>query len=213
MSDKLQELGIPQHEITPSVSIAVNGLIDHVNYLNKSLNQLREQFTTLQSLVDIDGGSVIPNRKALIKRLQWSIAMSKRYTGSNSIVTFAISDFDSISRTYGYEAGSRAANYTGEFLANNIRDTDFFARINESQFGVIMYFAESQDVKTKAQKLCNELRNAPFRWNNSVINIGISEGVHAILPSDDAENALTAALNAMFIQDTKTKFEQVNFKA
>lgn len=213
MSDKLKELGIPQHEITPSVSIAVNGLLDHITQLNKSLNSLREQHTSLQSMVDIDAGTAIPNRKGLINRLEWAIAMAKRHTGTTSIVTFAISDFESISRTYGYEASSRTSTYVSEFIAKHIRDTDFFARINDTQFGAIMYFAENQDAKAKAERLCNELRNTPFRWNSGIINISLSYGVHSIIASDDAESALLSSLNAMFVHDGKTKFEQVNFKA
>ena len=213
MSDKLQELGIPQHEITPSVSIAVNGLLDHVGHLNKSLNELREQYSNLQSMVDIDAGAAIPNRKAFVKRLDWAIAMSKRYAGATSVVTFAINDFDSIIRTYGYEAASHASSHVANFIAGHSRDTDFFARLNESQFGILMYFAEIIDAKAKAEKLSNELRNMPFRWNSGIININLSYGVHGMTTSDDGESALLSSLNTLFVNDTKTKFEQINFKA
>jgi len=213
LSAKLEELGIPQYEITPSVSIAVNGLLDHIEQLNKSLTALREQFESLQALVDVDATSTIPNRRALIKRLNWSIAMGKRYSGSaTSLVSFSLSDYEQINRTYGYQAGARVAGHVAEFIAANIRDTDFFARINESQFGVIMYFAEFADVKTKAEKLCAELRAMPLRWNNGVINISLAYGVHAITAADDAETALLASLNAVFVQSSKSKFEQINFK-
>lgn len=213
MSDKLLELGIPQHEITPAVSIAVNGLLDHVDHLSKSLQKSKDQLEHLQQMVDIDPISIVPNRKALQKRLNWSIALHKRHTYPAAIVAFSINDYDSISNTYGYQAGSRVASYVAEFISGNIRDTDYFTRINESQFGVIMYFAQFEDVKTKAEKLCSQLRQSPFRWNNGIINVVIASGTHMLTAADDAESALTSALNAMYVDNSKIQFEAINFKA
>lgn len=213
MLDKLQEIGIPAHEITPSVSIAVNGLFDHIEHLNSSLQQTKHHLESIQQMVDVDPVSVVANRRALIKRLNWSIAMGKRYSGPTSIVTFAINDLKSISSTYGYQTGERLSAYVAEYIAGHIRDTDYFARINESQFGVIMYFAESDDVVVKSERLCSEMRQSPFRWNNSPININLIYGVHAITASDDPESALLSSINALFVNESKHKFEQINFKA
>lgn len=214
LSAKLEELGIPRHEITPSVSIAVEGLLEQTRQLSKSVNELREQLDDVQGMIDVDtSGTNYPNRKALIKRLNWTIAMNKRYSGTTCIVSFSINDFESVNRTYGYEGAARVAAYVANFIAGNIRDTDYFARLNENQFGAIMYFAAVEDVKIKADKLCSELRNAPLRWNNSYINTNLAFGVHEITPADDAETALLASLNALFVNDTKIKFEQINFKA
>ena len=154
-----------------------------------------------------------PNRKALIKRLEWSIAMNKRYSGSTCVVSFSINDFESIARVYGYQSGDRAASYTAEYIATNIRDTDYLARINESQFAAIMYFATFEAIKAKAESLCADLRQKPFRMNNSLINITLNYGAHMISAADDAESALLSAINALFISDSKLKFESINFKA
>jgi len=195
------------------VSIAVNGLTDHIDQLNKELQQTKTQLESIQQMVDVDPVSVIPNRHALVKRLSWSIAMNKRYNGPSSIIVFSITDFESISRTYGYQAGSRVGNYVAEFITNNIRDTDYLARINENQYGAIMYFADLADVQAKAERMCAQIRQAPFRWNNSLVNILLAYGVHAITPADDPESAILNASNAMHVNNSKLKFEQINFKA
>lgn len=194
------------------MSIAVNGLLDHIQQLNTDLQHTKQQLESLQNMVDVDLASAVANKRALIKRLNWSIAMSKRYSGPTSVIVFSINDFKTINGTYGYQSGDRLTNYVAEFIAENIRDTDYFARITENQFGVIMYFAESQDVIIKTEKLCSEIRQSPFRWNNSLVNISLSYGVHAITSADDAEAALLAATNAMYVNNTRTNFEQINFK-
>lgn len=213
MSDRLKELGIPQHEITPAVSIAVNGLLDHVEQLNSDLQNRKTQLENLQNLIDVDTTPALPNRRGFIKRLEWTIAMNKRYSGPTSVVVFRFNDLDEVNRVYGYQAGTRATSYVAEYLAANIRDTDFFARIGENQFGILMFFAEFEDVKAKAERMRNQLRNNPLRWNNGLINFSLAFGVHAITPADNPESAIMAATNAVFSDNQRLKFEEINIKA
>lgn len=213
MSDRLKELGIPQHEITPAVSIAVNGLLDHINQLNSDLQNRKTQLENLQNLIDVDTIPSLPNRRGFIKRLEWTIAMNKRYGGQTCIASFRLNDLEELARVYGYQASAKAASYVAEYLANNIRDTDFFARIGENQFGALMYFAEFEDVKSKAERMRNQLRNNPMRWNNGLINFSLAYGVHAITAADDPESAIMAATNAVFTDNQRLKFEEINIKA
>jgi diguanylate cyclase (GGDEF)-like protein len=195
------------------VSIAVTGLLDHVEQLNADLQKGKTQLENLQGLIDVDTSPALPNRRAFIKRLEWSIAMNKRYNGSASVVVFRFNDHDEVNRVYGYQASTRAASYIAEYLAANIRDTDFFARIGENQFGVIMFFAEFDDVKAKAERMRNQLRNNPMRWNNGLINFSMAFGVHAITAADTPESALMAATNAVYTDNQRLKFEEINIKA
>jgi diguanylate cyclase (GGDEF)-like protein len=124
-----------------------------------------------------------------------------------------LNDLEELARVYGYQASAKAASYVAEYLANNIRDTDFFARIGENQFGALMYFAEFEDVKSKAERMRNQLRNNPMRWNNGLINFSLAYGVHAITAADDPESAIMAATNAVFTDNQRLKFEEINIKA
>ena len=213
MSDKITELGIPQYEITPSVSVALNGLFDHVEQLNAELQRTKTQLSNLQNLIDVEVSPSLPNRRAFIQRLDWAIAMSKRYSGSACVTIFNFADYDSVSRTYGYQAANRTSNYLADFLHNSIRDTDFFARLSDTQYGIIMFFAGFDDVVNKADSMRNSVRQSPMKWNNGLININLSVGVHAITPADSAESAIMAATNAMYTDKQKLKFEEINIKA
>ncbi len=213
MSDKLRELGIPPSDITPAVSIALNGLTDHIEQLNAELQNTKQQLENLQDLIDVDSSPALPNRRAFIKRIDWAIAMNKRYSDPTSIVIFKLSDFETINRTYGYQAASRAAGYVAEYLAANVRDTDFFARINETQFGALMFFAEVDDIREKVSRMRGHILQNPMRWNNGVINIPLSCGLHRITSADTPESAILAATNAVFTDQQKQKFEEINIKA
>ena len=139
--------------------------------------------------------------------------MSKRYSGSSGVCVFHFNDFDTIEKIYGYQASTKAASYVAEFLSGQIRDTDFFARIGESQFGIIMFFAEYADIVRKCESICNQLRSFPMKWNNGLINITLSFGVHAVTSADTPEGALLAATSAMHVNSQSQKFEQINLKA
>lgn len=213
MSDKFKELGIPEYEITPAVSIAVNALANRIEQLEAELGQTRTSLESLQSMVDIEGDITLPNRRAFLSRLNWSIAMYKRYAGKTSALVFRINDYEGIQRVYGFLAATRVAKLVAEFLSSNIRDTDYFARLSKDEFGVLMYFAEYEDVVRKADNLVLRLRAMPMKWNNTVINISLSVGVHLIDKSDSPDGALIATANASHIYEEKKKFEEINFKA
>ena len=213
MSDKFKELGIPEYEITPAVSIAVSALVNRIEQLDTELGQVRSSLESLQSMVDIEGDITMPNRRAFLSRLNWSIAMLKRYAGKTSALVFRINDYDEIIRVYGLQAGIRVGKLVAEFLSANIRDTDYFARLSKDEFGCLMYFAEYDDIVRKADNLIVKLRAMPMRWNNTVINIGLSVGVHLIDKSDTPDAALIATANASHIYEQKKKFEEINFKA
>jgi diguanylate cyclase (GGDEF)-like protein len=213
LSDKYTELGIPQHEISPAVSIAVSGLLHQIEHLNNELGQTRLSMEMLQSMVDAEGDVTLPSRKAFISRLNWSIAMHKRYAGKVTVVVFRINDFEEISRSFGTQAINRTVKLVAEFISSSIRDTDYFARIGKDEFGALMYFAEYSDVLAKAQSLVGQLRGMPIKWGNSTINLAVSVGAHLVEVADAPESAILAASNASYIYAEKKKFEEINFKA
>lgn len=213
MSDKFKELGIPEYEITPAVSIAVSALVTRIEQLDAELGQVRGSLENLQSMVDIEGDVTLPNRRAFLSRLNWSIAMFKRYEVKTTALVFRINDYDGIARVYGFQAAARAAKLVAEFLSSNIRDTDYFARLGKDEFGMLMYFAEYEDIIRKADNLVVKLRTMPMRWNNSIINIGLSVGAHLLNKADTADAALISVANASHIYEQKKKFEEINFKA
>ena len=213
MSDKFKELGIPEYEITPAVSIAVSGLLSRIEQLDTELGQVRSSFESLQNMVDIEGEVTIPNRRAYISRLNWSIGMVTRYNVKAASLVFRINDYEGIARIYGLQAATRIGKLAAEFISSNIRDTDYFARLGKDEFGAIMYFADYDDVSRKAENMIMKMRGMPMRWNNSVINYSLSVGVHMIDKADTADAALIAAVNASHVNEQKKKFEEINFKA
>lgn len=213
MSDKLNELGIPQSDITPAVSIAVSGLLDHIESLTSQLQLSLRELEDFQKLVDIDSSPIIPNRKSFIKRLRWAIAMMKRHQSPTSAVVFRIDNYSEIQNSYGFAASKETANHVASILSDSLRDTDFFAKLEQEKFGTIMFFAEFENVKNKAQRLCQQVRSRPFEWNNSVIDIEINFGAHLIDSSDDAESALLDATNALYVEKQKQNFTKTDYKA
>ena len=212
LSDKLTQLGIAPFEVTPSVSIAVGSLLRKIDDLNDELAAQKSTLENLQSLIDVDADLVLPNKKAFLNRINWSVGMHKRYAYLASVVVFRIDDFNEIARIYGSRAASAISNQIASFVPNNIRDTDFFAKISEHEFGLIMYFAEKDNIIKKCESIIADLRTRPVKWNNSIINFGISFGVHQIEQADTGANAFNMAHNLAYVAREQKKFEEINFK-
>lgn len=200
MPEKLHELGIPPEDITPAVSIAVNGLLDHIEHLHKELRNATFQLEDIQSLVDFSVSPVLPNHKSLNKRLNWSIAMFHRHKEPICVSAFRIDNLQRIEENYGSEAANIVISRTAEAITNLLRDTDFFGRYARADFAAIMYFSDFLSCQQKAQQICAEVSAQTIRWNAGYINAKLEFGVHQITEADDAEKALLAATNAMYIQ-------------
>lgn len=213
MSDKFTELGIPPAEITPSVSIAVSGLLEHIEQLNKTLIQTYNQLENLQNLIDTDTDPALPNRKSFLQRLMWTIQMATRLNQPSCVVVFRINDFDKFQPSYGFQAYNAAINHLARILSNNIRDTDFFARTGNHDFAAIMFFADFENAKTKAQKVCHQVAQNPLLWNGSDVNFQCNFGVHKILTSDTPDSALLSANNSLFTELEKMPTEKIDFSS
>lgn len=203
MSDKFSELGIPQGDITPAVSIAISGLLEHIEQMNSAILELSRQLEKMQGLVDVEVSPAIPNRNAFVNKLNWSTAMFKRHNQPITCAIFRINNFDDIEGSYGISAGSTAISHSANLLTQGLRDTDFLARISRNEFGCIMFFADYENARRKCRDLCNLMIGHPLGWNNKAVDISLSFGAHLITSGDNAEKAILAARNALHVEDKR----------
>ncbi|MBY0354514.1 MAG: GGDEF domain-containing protein [Rickettsiales bacterium] len=198
LPERMVHLGIPAHEMTESVTLAISALMEKADDLQLSLDQTRAQLKEIESLVDVDCVAPIPNRRAFMRRLNWVIAMHERYNHPSSVLFFDLNRFKDINDTYGHAAGDLAIRHVADLLADMTRESDFLARIGGDEFAIILYYATHEDAVRRGEHIAEMLRRTPLDFNNRPLTIETAVGIHTIRSGETAEIALQQADQSMY---------------
>lgn len=203
-------LGIPEKEMTPSVTLAISALMEQLDDVKHELHNTRQAYFDIERMVDVDVLAPIPNRRAFMRRLSWAINMQDRYGHPSAILFFDLNGFKQINDEFGHAAGDIAIRHVSQLLSKAMRESDFLARIGGDEFAVIMYYADEKAAKKRGARMVEQLERSPFVYNGRPIALSASFGCHALRPGEDAEKALAAADSSMYAEKkrSKTKSEQ-----
>ena len=165
---------------------------------NASLHKLvAEQANT-------DSVTGLPNRRALEERLQEDIRYAKRMGTSFSVVMMDLDGFKAVNDMFGHVIGDEVLHSVFNYLADNIRASDFLARYGGDELTLVMRDTGLDTASTVTAKLVDLMKpyNFPFPENKKA-DLGITAGI-AIYPLH-AQNAgdLLRAADASLYQGKK----------
>jgi len=151
-------------------------------------------------LANTDSVTGLPNRHALDERLQEDIRVAKRNSSKFSVVMMDLDGFKNVNDTFGHVLGDEILRSLFNFLAENIRPTDFLARYGGDELTLITREADqniAEIVTRKIIDLVNQYNPAIPGVEN--IKLGITAGI-AIYPvhSKNAGDLLRAADAALY---------------
>lgn len=205
IEQRIASLGIPEHELTPSVRFTLSAILEKLDDVGHELKRTKDNLTELEQLVDVDCLVPIPNRRAFLRRTQWALSMLERYGHPSTILYFDLNDFKSVNDTYGHAAGDLAIRHVSQILSNTMRDSDFIGRIGGDEFAIIMYHATEDAAKKRGEKIAETIAATPFTFNGKPMYINTATGHYALKKGDDPESALSAADLNMYIDKRKYK--------
>jgi diguanylate cyclase (GGDEF)-like protein len=205
INERMGMLGIPEAEMTESVKLAVSALLEKLDDTSRELSRTKENLSEMERLVDVDCVAPIPNRRAFMRRLTWAITMNQRYGHPSTLLYFDINDFKSINDNHGHAAGDLAILHISQLLSNAMRESDFLARIGGDEFAIIMYYANEEAAKKRAELIVEKLRNTPFIFSGKQLQLSTAYGVYMVQPGDDAESCMAAADMSMYVDKRRNK--------
>ncbi|HET7144524.1 MAG TPA: sensor domain-containing diguanylate cyclase [Anaerolineales bacterium] len=161
---------------------------------NVSLHrQVTEQANT-------DSVTGLPNRRALDERLEEDIRHAKRMTAEFSVVMMDLDGFKNVNDTYGHVIGDEILRLLFNYLAENIRPTDFLARYGGDELTLIIRDADQSVAEIVTQKILELAKGyTPPIPAVKNMSLGITAGI-AIYPlhSRNAGDLLRAADAALY---------------
>ena len=132
-----------------------------------------------------DSVTGLPNRHALDERLQEEVRYARRMETQFSVVMMDLDGFKLVNDTYGHAFGDEILYSSFNYLAQNMRATDFLARYGGDELTLIMRnsgVTEAQSVTTKIFELMAGY-SLPHNGSQdtSKIKLGITAGI-AVYP-------------------------------
>jgi diguanylate cyclase (GGDEF)-like protein len=160
---------------------------------NASLHRIVSQ----QAMSDMVTG--LPNRRALDERLEEEVLFARRTNSQFAVVMIDLDGFKTVNDTYGHAVGDEVLNTAFNFMAANMRASDFLARYGGDELALILRQTNADVAKIVTDKILETMKQySHVLPSGHKIQLGISGGI-AIYPiharnSSDLLRAADAAL-------------------
>jgi two-component system, cell cycle response regulator len=151
----------------------------------------------------IDPLTGLPNRRALMERLQSEWARFQRYRGKLSLIMADIDHFKQVNDTYGHHIGDKMLQEAAQIIAKQCRKNDFPCRYGGEEFVVICPDEPGVGAACLAERCRQEVAKVRIVAQDKSVQITASFGVAdaSDLPTQEsllklADDALYQAKNA-----------------
>jgi diguanylate cyclase (GGDEF)-like protein len=131
----------------------------------------------LENIAAIDPLTNCYNRRAFMQHFDISIAFSKRYDRSLSVMMIDIDDFKRINDTCGHGMGDQVLKTASAMIAANVRKSDYLARQGGDEFVLLMPETGLFYATQIAEKLRNRIEAMTVEFRGRTIGVTASFGV------------------------------------
>lgn len=125
----------------------------------------------------IDPLTGLPNRRALMERLQQEWARIERHCGQLSFVMADIDEFKSINDRLGHQAGDKILQQVAGVLAAQCRESDLPARFGGDELAIVIPGEDAAAAKHLAERCRREIAKTCVLVQKEMISITASFGV------------------------------------
>ena len=171
---------------------------DLIEALSRGLER-RESDAQIERLAYNDALTSLPNRIALLRRLDEAIAEADALAGRAAVLFLDIDGFKGVNDTVGHRGGDIVLAEVAERLRGTLRREEYIGRLGGDEFAIVMpRIASRTEIESIAQRVAAVL-TFPFGVDDSRFSLSASIGV-AIYPDDAAnrDDLLACADAAMY---------------
>lgn len=158
---------------------------------------LHKQVTDLANTDSVTG---LPNRRALDERLQDEMQYARKMKSMFSVVMMDLDGFKGVNDRYGHATGDELLYSLFNYLAENMRATDFLARYGGDELTLVIRDANLEAAETVTLKIFELMKNYKYQFPGEArAHLGISAGI-AVYPihARTAGDLLRAADTALY---------------
>jgi diguanylate cyclase (GGDEF)-like protein len=169
-----------------------------ITAFNVMSNKVHQRQTALEHQTLHDALTGLPNRVLLQDRLEQSVQIMKRTSGSMALLLLDLDRFKEVNDALGHQAGDELLQQVGQRLEALLRHSDTVARLGGDEFAIVAPNTDSRQAAQLADKIAAAIKDV-FQVGEQHLYVGVSVGV-AVCPQHgtDAGTLIRHADIAMY---------------
>jgi diguanylate cyclase (GGDEF)-like protein len=187
--------------------------------LHAAMSELLESRRTVElQRAEIDRSSRadaltgLPNRGAILARLEQEVAQARRYQHGVAVLVVDIDGFGAINREHGIERADAALRELALRLRLRSREADALGRLSGDSFLAILPHTDERGVMSFGDALCRRVAGHPLVDGGRPLLATVSAGAAVMTPGDDeSADALVARAEAALANAVRNGGDQVAF--
>lgn len=181
--------------ITPKT---VQDILAYVAEKEQSLSDLRGRVTELERLLETDELTGLLNRRGFEAAVRRTLAGATRYRETGVLALIDLDRFKHVNDSHGHAAGDAALRHVGHVLNENIRATDYAARLSGDEFAILWVRAVPSALPGRIRTLKQRLDTAVLEWGDTTIALKASVGTVSYDNASPLDVLLRQADQAMY---------------
>ena len=170
--------------------------------LRAAFRGLADRVADTWRLATVDQLTGIPNRQAVLSRVEEEILRAARYHRPLSVILVDLDQFKRLNDTHGHAAGDLILRHVAQLLSASVRAVDFAGRYGGEEFLVVLPETDADAAASLAEKLRRIIGGSDVRLPDGervtvTMSAGVAGGHGDVLGSDalvrDADAALYSA--------------------
>lgn len=133
--------------------------------------------TTLEHMAYYDSLTDLMNRGEFERRLVKALEDAHASERQHVLLYLDLDQFKIVNDTCGHVAGDHLLKRVASLLSHKIRSDDTLARLGGDEFGVLLWGCDVAHAQIVAEKLCKEVSDYRFVWNNRPFSVSLSIGM------------------------------------
>jgi diguanylate cyclase (GGDEF)-like protein len=156
----------------------------------KALQALRRKVEREARTDELTG---LANRRHMYEFMQLALQRVRRMQQPLSLLLIDIDKFKLINDNYGHQFGDEVLIRVAHTLRHSLRNHDSISRWGGEEFLVLLTETDNEAAKKVAEKLRSTIEELPIRYNDTLIPMTISIGMHTSKPEETLDAMLNCA--------------------
>ena len=202
--------GLPQTQSSDTITLIGGRVLERVTlpqcsrgqtigrvYSFRDITERLEANRRIDLLSHTDGLTGLPNRRALLSRIEYALALAQREAVPFALLFLNLDRFKHINDTLGHGMGDRVLMEVAERLLSTLRQVDTVARLGADEYVLLIHAADGPGAEGSARRVLEAMLR-PFTLDDLSFTVTCSVGI-ALYPGDgaSADELIQAADTAM----------------
>jgi len=171
----------------------------------------RKSEAELMRLASTDSLTGLLNRRAFFEQLEAGLVQSRRSELACAVILFDVDHFKEINDVFGHKTGDRVLIEVARHLHEQLRETDYIARIGGDEFAVLATNLRSANAVMEIAEKISRAVGSIVELDDMRLDVSISVGI-SVFPNDDSSaDVLVSHADLAMYKSKASRKGSINF--